>query len=123
MNNSKLAIDYVPLTLEVKADNTEHFQEREATLLKIIDALQGISSTKEWGSLKELVFDPILPTLEKSISAEARKESPDTLKLNRLAGQLKWAERYSDLSKLEQVFRVELSSVRKQLYGKTQEDS
>ena len=118
MNNSKLTIDSISLK-EEQVDITPILREREGKLLKVIDALQGIASTKEWSTLKEEVFDNLTGTLTKEIQSEARKENPDTLKLNRLAGQLKWAEKYSDLSKLENVFRVELSNVRQKLYGKT----
>ena len=120
MNNSKLAIESVPLTNEESLDITPLLQEREAKLVKTIDAIQGIVSTREWGTLKEEVFDGLTEALNGDIQREARKDSPDTLKLNRLAGQLKWAEKYSNLSKLEFIFRTELNNIRKQLHGKTQ---
>ena len=123
MNNSKLAIDSIPLTIEIHQPNTEYLQKREGELVKIIDALQGIASSQELSSLKDLVFDSKVSTLERDISTEARKERPDVLRLNRLTGELKWAERYCDLTKLSDSYRVELSNVRKQLHGKTQENS
>ena len=119
MNNSQLAVEYNSLSVETPVDVQPMLREREAKLLSIINAIQGINQTREWSTLKEEVFDSLSETLEKQIGIEARKETPDTLKLNRLAGQLKWAEKYSDLTKLEQVFRIELTNIRKQLYGKT----
>lgn len=115
MNNSKLAVESISLPKEV--DITPLLNEREGELINIIDAIQGIASTKEWSTLKEKVFDGLVATLSREIQSEARKDSPDTLKLNRLAGQLKWAEKYSDLSKLENVFRLELTNVRIKLHG------
>lgn len=117
MNNSKLIIEYNTLTLEEEKDRTPDFQEKESELIKIIDDLQGIQRTKEWSSLKKKVFDGLVGSLSKEVTEEARKENPDTLKLNRLAGQLLWAEKYSDLSKLEGTFRLQLASIRHQLYG------
>lgn len=117
MNNSKLAIDSVSLTEEKQVDRSPQLIEREGRLIKIIEAIQRIGQTQEWSTLKTEVFDGIVNVLEKEIKDEAKKESPDALKLNRLAGQLKWAEKYSDLTKLETVFRQELNGLRKTLYG------
>lgn len=117
MNNSKLAIDTVSLSLEKEVDRSPQLIEREGRLIKIIEAIQRTGQTQEWSTLKTEVFDGIVNVLEREIKDEAKKESPDTLKLNRLAGQLKWAEKYSDLTKLENVFRQELNGLRKTLYG------
>lgn len=121
MNNSKLAIEKVSLTQDEVVDNTPRLREKETELITILESLKGIQETKEWSTLKTKVFDGVTESLSREMTIEAKKENPDTLKLNRLAGQLKWAEKYSDLSKLENVFRLELTNVRKLLYGKTQE--
>ena len=118
MNNSRIALDGLP-TLEEKpnVDRTPLLQEREAKLLKIIEAIRGVEKTTEWSTLKSEIFDNLVNVLERELKDEGKKENPDPLKLNRLAGQLKWAEKYSNLSKLENIFRVELSGLRKNLYG------
>lgn len=120
MNNSKLAIDSVPLELEEPKDNKPALREREQKLVNIIANLRRVSETLEWSSLKQEIFDGLVVTLEKELRNEAKKDAPDSGKLNRLAGQLKWAEKFSDLSKLEDVFRVELTNIRLMLYGKTE---
>jgi hypothetical protein len=117
MNNSKLALDSLPSLQELEQDNQPKLRAREAEILVLIEAIQGVVKTKEWSTLKTELFDNLVNVLEREIKDEAKKENPDTLKLNRLAGQLKWAEKYADLSKLEAVFRNELTSIRKQLYG------
>ncbi len=119
MNNSKLAIESIPLHIEDQVDNTEILRKRENELLKIIEALKGVEQSKDWSTLKIEIFDGLVNSLEKQLRDEAKKEDPDTLVLNRLAGQLKWAEKYSDLHKLENIFRVELQKIRQNLYGKT----
>lgn len=119
MNNSKLVIDSISLKEEEpKFDRAPELRQRETQLINIIDSLKKVQAMPEWSSLKTQVFDGLVTTLEKELRNEAKKDSPDSLKLNRLAGQLKWAEKFSDLSKLEQVFRVELQNLRKMLYGK-----
>jgi hypothetical protein len=118
MNNSFLAIENVRLEVEEKVDNTESMNEKEAGLVSIIEAIRTINASKEWSTLKEKVFDDLVSLLNSQMTTEARKEIPDTLKLNRLAGQLKWAEKYADLTKLENVFLLELTNIRKLLHGK-----
>lgn len=116
-NNSKLAIDSMALSEDKPVDTKPLLRQREGTLLKIIEAIQGLAKTIEWSTLKTELFDNLVNVLERDIKDEAKKESPDTMKLNRLAGQLKWAEKYSNLQKLESVFRQELTGIRKNLYG------
>lgn len=118
MNNSKLALDAAQL-FQKDEDIQPRLREREGTIIKIIEALQWIGKTQEWSSLKTEVFDSLTTNLKKDLYHEAKKDNPDPLKLNRIAGQLKWAEKYSDLSKLEEIYRIELQGVRKNLYGKT----
>lgn len=117
MNNSKLAIESVGINEPERVDTKPFLREREGHLLKIIEAIQGVAQSAEWGTLKTELFDTLINTLENQLKDEGKKENPDTNKLNRLAGQLKWAEKYADLTKLENVYRVELTSVRKQLYA------
>lgn len=116
MNNSRIALDSIPT--EVVRDIKPQLREREQKLVNTLDALQKIGQTKEWSSLKTEIFDGLTARLEKELREEAKKEDPSSNKLNRIAGQIKWAERYSDLTKLEATYRVELSNVRLQLYGK-----
>lgn len=115
MNNSKLALDVVNSLDEEQVDIQPMLVETEARLVRIIEAIQGIAKTKEWSTLKTEIFDNLQLTLERELAEEAKKKDPDALKLNRLAGQLKWAEKYSDFTKLEAAFRVELTRVRNQI--------
>ncbi len=116
MNNSRLAVEYSSLSSS-EVDRTPVYQEKESDLIKIIDAIQGISKSKEWSTLKDKVFENLTKNLTKDILDEGRKVNPDALKLNRLAGQLEWAEKFSDLKKFENGYRLELTNVRIQLYG------
>lgn len=117
MNNSKFAIEQNSLSSTEAPDNKPLLREKENELIHIIDCLQRIQKTEEWSSLKIKVFDPLTSSLSKQIHTEAVSPIPDTLKLNRLAGELKWAQRYSDLSKFENTKRIELTNIRKLLYG------
>lgn len=119
MNLSQVQVD---LQVEEQSPEREtNLRAEEARLLKIIEAIQGIQQTKEWSTLKIEVFDNLANVLEKDIRTEAKKDDPDPKKLNRISGELKWAEKYSDLQKLENVYKVELQRIRTHLYGKKSE--
>ena len=95
----------------------EPLREREATLVRIVSALHEVSGTAAWSSLKTEIFDGVVVKLEKELLDEAKKDSPDLLKLSSLKGQYVWAKKYADLDGLAAVFNQELINVRKQLYG------
>lgn len=115
MNNSFLSLENV----SQEVDRTPFLRERESELIVILEAIKGVKKSKDWSTLKTTLFDSLAENLSNQIFSEAKKETPDTHKLNRLAGELKWAERYSNLDTLEQSQRLELTQIRKILYGKT----
>lgn len=117
MNNSRLAIESIDLHVEEPVDKSEQFRAEEARLVKIIESLQGVQQTSEWSSLKELIFDGLPKRLKSELLTEAKRENPDTNKLNRITGELKWADKFSDLKKLEDSYRVELTNVRIRLHA------
>ena len=116
MNLAQVQAD---LTNEPREDLSPKYRAEEARLLKIIEALQGVEQSKEWSTLKTEVFDTLVNSLEKDLRTEARKETPDPNKLNRLTGELIWAERYSDLGKLGNRYREQLQAVRIKLNVKS----
>lgn len=122
MNNSRLAIESVSLS-EEKSDRTPLLREREGQLITILDSLRKVQESNEWSSLKIHIFDDVVKSLSKDLRLEARADAPNPLKLRYLTGQLKWAEKYSDLKKLEDSYRLELTNVRKLLYGTSKEIS
>ncbi len=116
MNLSQVTIELQEETVDIKP----HLRSEESRLLKIIEAIGKVEKSKEWSTLKTEVFENLVNMLEKDIKNEAKKEDPDTKKLNRLAGELKWAEKYADLTKLVNTYKVELTRIRTKLYGKSE---
>ena len=114
MNNSIIHLE------EPHDEGKVKTQEREASLVKTIEAIQRIKQSQDWSTLKTEIFDGLPSMLRKSLLSEAKKEDPNTNLLNRITGELKWAERFSDLEKLENTLRVELKAIRIRLYGKTE---
>lgn len=100
---------------EQVSDILPAIRERQAKLVKVLSAIEELSKSREWSSLKEEVFDTLNERFSKELFSEARKENPDSLKLSRLSGKLEIVEQY-DLERLKTRFRTELTNIKKQ-YG------
>lgn len=114
MNNSFFSVE--PEVVDV----SPKLREEEARVLRIVEAIRGVQDSVAWSTLKTELFDSLVNVLEKDIATEARKTETDVRKLNRLSGKLEWAEKYSDLSKLENRYMQELSNIRLKLNGKSE---
>lgn len=112
MNNSFIK-------LEPEIPQSEKLQEHEAKLIRVIEAIGVIKNSEAWSSLKTEVFDSLTVRLKRELLTEAKKEDPSSNKLNRIAGELKWAEKFSDLDKLEESQRIELKGIRLRIHGKS----
>lgn len=113
MNNSALTIENV---MEVKSSKIlSYLKERETFLVKVLEAIGELKKSEAWGKLSSEVFEGITERLERNLKDEAKKVPANTAVLANIAGQLSWAEKYSDLQKMEQSFFAELTSVREHL--------
>lgn len=99
------------------SDRNEKLRIREGEIARMITLLRAVAQSEEWRSLKELLFDGLPGKLKAELLAEALKEHPSLEHLRYLSGQLTWAKKYADLEKLADVYRLELSNVKKLLYG------
>lgn len=111
MNNSSLGLD-VKLEPEKQIDISPWLRQKEQELVQVIEALQNIASSSYWKVLKQKVFDGVLESLQRKISNES-----DDKEIYRLQGQIAWAEKYSNLDKLIEIYRKELQGIKKQLSG------
>lgn len=89
-------------------------REREAKLVRMIEAATYVSLSKEWSTLKEELFDGAFESIESRIKAEAEKPELNLPELYRLQGERKWAKRYS-MEHLIDMYRTELAQIRKTL--------
>lgn len=116
MNN---ALGNIPIDLGLEfpqdTDNTEHLREREAKLVRMIEALVALSGSNEWSTLKDELFEGAQETIEQRIRSEAGKAEVNISELYRLQGEQKWAKRYGDPMTLVGSWRNELANIRKQL--------
>ena len=112
MNNSQVSIEE-----PISEDRLVLLRQREAELVKLIEAILGVVETEDWKKLKELIFDKEVARLEARLYAEARAVEINDPNLYRLQAQIVWAKKHTDLEKMAQTFKVELENVRKILNG------
>lgn len=108
MNNSQILMTSLTVTEEV--DTAPLLREKERELLQIIEALGSISASDYWKLLEEKVFNGVVDSLQ----AKLRSEKNPT-EIYRLQGQIMWAEKYTDLTKVAQAYKNELTSIRNRL--------
>ena len=111
-NNSQIAIEKVSLHLDTPVDRTEELRAIEAKLTRIIEAIVRLNQTDEWSTLKSLVFDSRIKTIEEQIMAESNKNIIEDPSLYRLQGRLFEARRY-DLDTLLKNSRQELINIKR----------
>lgn len=117
MNNSFLAIQNIELEMEVKqeVDNKPVLRARETELLKILEAIKNLSVNKDWLTLKELVFDGVGEALKKQRDIEVERKPLNGPLIHSINGQIAWAKKYSNISNLASIYKLELDNVRKSL--------
>lgn len=113
MNNAYITSDQ--FSLEDNYDPTPSLRAEESRLVRLLEAIDDLQQSVSWSTLQELLFKTLPESLEKELKEEARKDAPDPQKLNRLAGQLEWAERYADLAKLRERYRMQLQAIKTRL--------
>lgn len=118
MNNSKLEIDFTTLeTEEEKADIKPLLRQRETELATVVDAITRVSATDDWMLLQDRVFNGVVEGLKKQRDAEVEKKPLNGPMIHSLNGQLAWAKKFTDLTKLADIYKLELSNIRKKLNG------
>jgi hypothetical protein len=109
MNNSFLAPEKEP------ASPQEKVQEREAWLVRVIEAARAVSESADWSTLKEEVFDGALERFERDLVRESLKPELNSPEMYRLQGQIAWAKKFANIALLADEYRSELTNVRKRL--------
>ncbi len=106
MNNAQIEIQ--------EPSTTSVLFERKVFLLRMIEAIDNLSKSDDWKTVKELLFDGQLEKLEKNLLTEAKSNELSAPKIYRLQGNLEWAKRF-DLYKLAETYKLELNGVTKKL--------
>lgn len=107
---------------EEVVDFSERLGTRESELKKIIEAIRVVSTSDGWRTLKKIVFDGVLDSLQRRLASEANKMPINEKEIYNLQGQIAWAKKYSNLDTLANTYKNELISVRLQLNPPTERD-
>lgn len=94
---------------EVKPLDTS---QQQATLVRLIEAINGLLQSPEWQTLQELHFTQEEERIERLIVSSAKKATIDESELYRLQGELKWAKRYADMPKFAQILKSQLDKLK-----------
>ncbi len=109
MNNSR--VEYNNIYEEPKVDS-EAIERRKSELTAIVEALKRVSSTSDWKTLKRLIFDGVVRTLQARLLEESSKHTVSDSELYRIQGQMLWARKFSDLDKLAEFFRKQVEGIK-----------
>ena len=101
--------------LEINEEVQTKFQEKHAELVKIIQSFESLEKSKEWETLKELVFSKSLESIERQILNESTKPVIDTNKLYRLQGELAWSRKYNDTNQFVETLKKQLADINKKI--------
>lgn len=104
-------LDRIELSEETKA----LLREKQTELVKIIDALSKLENSKEWGILKDLIFDKALAGIERQILNIALAKDIDVNALYKLQGEWAWSKHYNDLRQFGEVLKKQLEDIKSKL--------
>lgn len=90
-------------------------EQRRIELVKTLEAFNTLDKSKEWQTVKELVFDRSLASIERQVLTEALAKEIDVNKLYKLQGEHSWAKQYSDTDKFITLLTRELEEIKKRL--------
>ncbi len=86
-------------------DSETKLRDRQAELIKILEAIELVLKNKGWQTLKELVFDGVVESLNRQLLSEAKKPKV-------LQGEMAWARRYSNLKSYAEMLQKELQGIK-----------
>lgn len=107
MNNALIKLDDEPIV------PSEHLMEREAKLVRLIEAYTILAGSSAWSTLKDELFIGALESIENRIRVENEKPELNIPELYRLQGEKKWAKRYASPETYVETLRAELAHIRK----------
>jgi hypothetical protein len=97
----------------MEPDKLATIRERDAYLVRLLEAIQDVQASSSWSTLKE-EFDGEIARLNRLLLAEAKKLEIDTAEQYRLQGRLESAKKYS-LEKLFADSMAERDTIRRKL--------
>lgn len=90
-------------------------RQEEARLIAIIEAFAGLSQSKEWLVLKELIFDKALKAIERQLLAESLSPQVKIEKIYKLQGKREWAQQYCEVERFVENLKRQLAEIKRKL--------
>lgn len=90
-------------------------REEQNKLVSIVEAFSKLEGTKEWDTLKELVFSKSLVAIERQLLNEALAPEINVSKLYKLQGEWVWAKQYNDTKRFTDTLKKQLEDIKKRL--------
>ncbi len=100
---------------DLTKDQKVFLREEQTRLIKIIEAFATLEESKEWSTLKELVFSKQLESVERQMKNECLAEDIKVEKIYKLQGEWAWARQYSDTGRFVETLKQQLAEIKKRL--------
>ena len=91
------------------------YEKRHGELVRIIGSFESLEKSKEWETLKELVFDKSHSSVERQLLNAAKEPLIEISRLYKLQGELSWTKRLSNIPAFVEIYKQELISVKEKL--------
>jgi hypothetical protein len=100
---------------EITEENKVKLREIQDRLVRLLEALARLETNEDWLTLKELVFNKTLASIEKQLINESLAKVIDTNKLYKLQGEWAWAKQNVDSERFIQTLKSQLEDIKKKL--------
>lgn len=97
---------------EIEPQSKVQYEQRYTELVKIMESFESLEKSKEWETLKELVFSKSQLSIERQIHNAANESPIDLPKLYKLQGELSWAKRFNNIDKFIENYKRQLIEVK-----------
>lgn len=100
---------------ELNEEQKTILRAKQTELIRLTDAVAKLSKSEEWATLKEIVFDKSVASIERQLLSEALTKKIDTDKLYKLQGEWAWAKQYSDMDRFGDTLKNQLEDIKLRL--------
>ncbi len=100
---------------EMTPESRDYLSKRQAEIVKLLEALVKLDKSKEWGTLKELIFDKAVNNIERQILSESLMPTISVEKLYKLQGEWAWAKQHADTDRFVSSLKKQLEDIKLRL--------
>ena len=100
---------------ELTEENKVQLREVQNRLVRLIEALVRLDTNEDWLTLKELVFEKSLASVERQLLNESLSKTIDPNKLYKLQGEWVWAKQNVDSNRFIETLKIQLEDIKSKL--------